>query len=178
MSEETEIVVPAGTAMNVMTFVVALPMAVATLGFGLYVLIFPDALSPSTGASQALLLAVVMIGLTVWLCARGFGALLRTLDRRPMLVADRDGLRFDPTLCRQAVPWSEIRRIRDTGWGQPYKLTFDLRHRIWAIESPLGARRVRISALYLEPQGWVPPDLIERLERLRVRACHDPGAAG
>ncbi len=42
MSEETEIIVPASPAMNVVTFVVALPrLAVATLGLGLYVLIFP-----------------------------------------------------------------------------------------------------------------------------------------
>lgn len=94
-----------------------------------------------------------------------------------MLVADRDGLRFNPTLCGRTVPWSEVRRIHDTGWGQPYNLTFDLRRRIWATESPLGARSVRISALYLGPQGWVPPDLIARLERLRVRASRDPDVA-
>jgi len=187
MSGETEIVVPANPAMNVVTFATALPAAVVTLGFGLYALIFPDALGPPTGsmipflspaAVQAVLTAVITTALTTWLCARGFGALLRTLDRRPMLVADLDGLRFDPTLRREAVPWSEVRRIRQTGWGQPYKLTFALRRRIWAVESPLSARRVHIGALHLDDTGWVPPDLIERLEGLRVRASHDRDAGG
>ncbi len=186
MSEETEIIIPARTAVNVMTFAAALPSAVVALGFGLYVLIFPDSAPPSAYAipflspvaSQALLVAVATIGLTVWLCARGFGALLRALERRPLLIADAEGLRFDPTLRREAVPWSEVRRIRETGWRRPYKLAFDLRERFWAVESPLTARQVRIGALHLSDYGWVPPDLIERLERLRVRASRDPGAGG
>jgi hypothetical protein len=177
VSEETEIAIPAATVMNVMTLTAALPTAVVTLGFGLYLLIFSDAIS-STSSSQATLAAIAAIGVSTWLGARGFGALLRALARRPMLIANLEGLKFDPTLCREAVPWSEVRRIHDTGWNQPYKLTFDLRRRIWAVESPLGAQRVRISALYLGGQGWIPSDLIDRLERLRLRASHDPDAGG
>lgn len=187
MNKETEIVVPANRAFNILTFVGALPSAVIVLGFGLYLLIFPDAMGPppvarfpflSPIASQALLVSVATVGLTVWLSARGFGALLRALDRRPMLVADLNGLRFDPTLCRAPLSWSEIRRIRESGWGRPYKLTFDLRRRIWATESPLTARRVDIGALHLDNIGWVPPDLVERLEDLRQRASRGPDVVG
>lgn|GEM_PF-3322195 len=187
MSGETEVVIPARTVVNVMTFTAALPLAVVTLGFGLYFLIFPDAapaapgvripfLSPAT--SDLVVVTLALSWFVIWLCARGFGALLRALDRRPLLVADAEGLRFDPTLCRETVPWSAVRRIRQTGWRRPYNLTFELRRRFWAVESPLTAPRVHIGAVHLDNYGWVPPDLIERLERLRVRASHDPGAGG
>jgi hypothetical protein len=186
VSEETEIVIPARMSVNVTTLVGALPSAVVTLGFGLYLLIFPDTMPPPTDAmipllspvaSQAVLIAIATVGLVIWFCARGFGALLRALDRRPLLVADARGLQFDPTLCRKTVPWSQVRRIRETGWRQPYKLTFELRRRVWTIESPLTARSVHIGTLHLNDDGWVPLGLIERLERLRLTASRDPDAA-
>ncbi|CAN5460211.1 hypothetical protein BH10PSE3_BH10PSE3_32420 [soil metagenome] len=158
-----------------------------TLGFDLYFLIFPgDApeapglripfLPPAT--SDLVVVTIILTGVVIWLCARGFGALLRALSRRPLLVANLDGLRFDPTLCREAVPWSDVRRIHETNWGRgPHKLAFDLRRRIWAVESPLSGRRVNIGGLHLSDNGWVTVDLIERLESIRVRASRDLGAA-
>jgi hypothetical protein len=187
VSEKTRIVIPPSRLIEVVTLTSALPAAVVTLGFSLYFLIFPDdvPLAPgvripflSPAASDLVVVTIALTGITIWLCARGFGALLRALDRRPLLVADLDGLRFDPTLCREIIPWSEIRHIRETGWGKaPHKLTFDLRRRIWTVESPLTTRRVHIGGLHLGHHGWVPLDLIERLERLQVRASRDPGAA-
>lgn len=188
MSEETQLVFPARTAIDVLTLAVALPTAVVALGFGLYFLIFPaDApaapgvrlpfLSPAT--SDLVVLTAALSGIVIWLCARGFGALLRMLDRRPILVADLDGLRFDPTLCRKPVPWSDVRRIRATiAWKGPNKLIFDLRRRIWATESPLTARQVNIGGLHLDSIGWVTRDVVDRLEALRLRASRDPGAGG
>lgn len=187
MSGETEVVIPARIAANVTTLAAALPAAVVALGFGLYFLIFPDAAPAAPGvripflspaASDRVVITLALSWIVIWLCARGFGALLRALDRRPLLVADAEGLRFDPTLCREPVPWSAVRRIHKTGWGKPYNLTFDLRRRSWAVESPLTARRVHIGTLHLDNYGWVPPDLIDRLERLRLRACRDPDAGG
>jgi hypothetical protein len=187
VSKETEIVVPANTATNILTLVGALPSAVVVLGFGLYFLIFPDAMGPplapmipflSPIASQALQETVATVGLTIWLGARGFGALLRALDRRPMLVANLDGLRFDPTRSREPRPRSKVRPIRESGWRRPYTLPFDVSRRIWATESPLTARRVNIGALHLDDTGWVPSDLIARLEELRQRASRGPEVVG
>ena len=176
MEGETRITIPTRIGMDVATLVGALPLALLSLGTCLYVLIFPGDVEPfsgpkipgvSRGVSDVTLLCLVLIALTIWLCARGFGALLRALDRRPMLEADGEGLRFHPTLCREVLRWSDISRIRETEWIRPYKLEFVLRRRIWAIESPLTARRIHIGALHLDNYDWVPQDLIERLERLR-----------
>jgi len=188
MNEETRLVIPARTGIDVLTLISALPAAVVTLGFGLYFLIFPHDLPPasvvripfvSPATSDLIVTTVMLTGIVIWLCARGFGALLRALGRRPLLVADLDGLRFDPTLCRKVVPWSDVRRIHETSWGKgTHKLAFDLRRRIWAVESPLSCRRINIGGLHLSNDGWVPPDLIEHLERLRIRADRDRDAAG
>ncbi len=187
MSEEIEVVIPARTTVNVATLATALPLAVVTLGVGLHFLIFPDAAPAAPGvripflspaASDRIVVTLALSWFVIWLCARGFGALLRALEHRPMLVADTGGLRFDPTLCRQTVPWSAVRRIRQTGWRKPYNLTFELRRRFWAVESPLTARRVHIGTPHLDNYGWVPRDLVDRLEALRLRASRDPGAGG
>jgi hypothetical protein len=82
--------------------------------------------------------------------------LWRALDRRPMLVADADGLTLHPAFYVQAVPWRDVRRIRQAGWAPPYRLEIELRRRVWAVEAPLTTRRIRISALYLDNTGFVP----------------------
>jgi hypothetical protein len=178
MSEEREILVPAGTALDVLVLVAALPLAVFTLGCCLYFLIFPDSLPPSEGPSIPFLsrtasdLAIVCTALaatTVWLCARGFGALWRALDRRPMLVADADGLTFHPALCVEPAPWRNILRIRQAGWRSPYHLEILLRRRVWTVEAPWTSRRVRIGGLYLGGSGFVPSELISRLVELARR---------
>jgi hypothetical protein len=178
VSEEREILVPAGTALDVLVLVTALPLAVFTLGCCLYFLIFPDSLPPSERPQIPFLsrtvsdLAIVCTALaaaTVWLCARGFGALWRALDRRPMLVADAHGLTFHPSLCDQAAPWGNILRIRQAGWRSPYHLEILLRRRVWTAEAPWTSRRIRIGGLYLGGSGFVPPELISRLVELARR---------
>lgn len=178
MSEERETLVPAGMALDVMVLVAALPLAVFTLGCCLYFLVFPDSLPPSDGlripflskaTSDLAVVCTVLAATTVWLCARGFGALWRALDRQPMLVADADGLTFHPALCAEAMPWRDVGRIRQAGWRAPYHLEIELRRRVWAVEAPLTTRRVRIGGLYLGNTGFVPPELISRLVELARR---------
>ena len=105
MSEDREILVPARTALDVMALATALPLAVVTLGCCLYFLIFPDSVPASGGvripflsesASDVVVISGVLAAATLWLGARGFGALWRALDRRPILVADTAGLTFHP----------------------------------------------------------------------------------
>lgn len=182
MSDDSEIIIPTNVVMDGAVLATALPLAVFTLGLCLYILIFPDTAPHQPGmppsAHDIAPVTVFLAAMTVWLCARGFGALWRALDRRPMLVADRNGLTFHPALCREAVAWRDVRRLYQAGWQSPYTLAFDLKRRIWAVEAPWTARRVRIGALYLgdsmASMGWVSPDLIARLEGLRAGA--DPGS--
>jgi hypothetical protein len=180
---EAPVVVPANLALDILALASALPLAVFTLGCGLYFLIFPDTIEPlgpsipflSKPTSDMVITCGALMVATVWLCARGFGALRRALDRRPMLVADTDGITFHPALCAKAVPWRDVRHIRSAGFQDPYHLAIDLQRRIWSIEAPLGARRVRIGALYLGPAyGSFPPDdLIASLIRLQDSTKRD-----
>ena len=178
-------------SLDVAVLATTLPLAVFTLGFCLYILIFPDAAPTAEGtpptAYDVASTTVPLAAATIWLCARGFGALRRAIDRRPMLVADADGLAFHPALGPGFVAWRDVYRIHQTGWRSPYDLAFDLKPRIWAVEAPLTTRRVRIGALYLGDAmggaGFVSPELISRLEDLRaktgaveVRASRDPDA--
>ena len=176
MSQDPEILVPARTGVDILVLAIALPLAAFTLGCGLYFLIFPDSAPAADGvrvpflsksASDLAVICGALAAVTVWLCARGFGALWRALDRRQMLVADADGLTFHPALCAEVVPWRDVRRIRGVGWRRPYDLAIELRRRIWAIEAPLTARRVRIGGLYMGNSGFVPHELLARLEDLR-----------
>jgi len=176
--EKHEILVPAGTAVDIMVFATALPLAVFTLGCCLYFLIFPDSVPPADGlwipflpkaASDVAVVCTVLAATTVWLCARGFGALWRALDRRPMLVGDADGLSFHPALCTEATPWRDVSRIRQAGWRTPYHLEIELRRRVWTVEAPLTTRRIRIGGLYLGNTGFVPSELISRLIDLAKR---------
>jgi hypothetical protein len=178
VSEKPEILVPAGTALDIMVLAMALPLAVFTLGCCLYFLIFPDSVPSADGvwipflskpASDVAVVCTVLAATTVWLCARGFGALWRLLDHRPMLVADADGLSFHPALRAAATPWRDVRRIRQAGWRAPYHLEIELRRRVWTIEAPLTTRRVRIGGLYLGNTGFVPAELISRLTDLAKR---------
>ena len=185
MSEEREILVPAKTAVDVLVLTTALPLAVFTLGCCLNVLIFPDS-APSVDGVRIPLLAksssdvavvcALLAEVTVWLGARGFGALWRALDRRPMLVADADGLAFHPAFCVETTPWRDVRRVRQAGWGTPYHLEIELRRRVWAVEAPLTTRRIRIGALYLGNTGFVPHELISRLTALAGRGEDGPPA--
>jgi hypothetical protein len=54
-------------------------------------------------------------------------------------------------------------------------LAIDLRRCIWSIEAPLGTRRIRIGAHYLDPafEGFPPDDLITSLTRLRNSMTRD-----
>jgi hypothetical protein len=196
MSEEAEVLIPAKTGLDVLVLAAALPLAVVTLGCCLYFLIFPDSVPGSDGirlpflsrsASDVAVICGALTGLTVWLCARGFGALWRVLDRRPMLVANADGLIFHPAVCTKVVPWREVRCIHSVGWYDPYDLGIELRRRIWAVETPLSAQRIRIGGLYVDNNGFVSSELISRLDELRrtvetgaadLKACRDPDAGG
>ena len=172
MRERRETLVPAGTALDVVLLVVALPLAVFTLGCCLYFLFFPDTVPHADGlrlpflskaASDVAVVCTALAATTIWLCARGFGALWRALDRRPILAANADGLSFHPAFCTKAMPWRDVRRIRQAGWRRPYALEIALRRRVWTVEAPLTTRHVRISSLYLGNSGYVPAELISRL---------------
>ena len=193
LDEGAKIVIPTNLTFDVMVLATTLPLAVFTLGLCLYILIFPDAAPAAEGVrpfvSDVAASTLPLAAATIWLCARGFGALRRAVDRRPMLVADTNGLTFHPALGPTFVAWRDIRRIHVTGWRSPYNLAFDLKPRIWAVEAPLTTRRVRIGAIYLDDAmgrvGFVSPALISRLEALRaeagaagITAYRDPGAAG
>jgi hypothetical protein len=178
VSEDREILVPARTGLDVMLLAAALPLAVFTLGCCLYILIFPDSVPAADGlripflakpASDVVVVCGILAVVTVWLGARGFGALWRVLDRRPILAADADGLIFHPAFRASATPWRDVRRIREAGWTMPYHLEIESRRRFWAVEGPLTTRRVRIGALYLGNTGFVPHELISRLEDLAER---------
>jgi hypothetical protein len=178
VSEEREILVPARTALDVLLLAVALPLVVLGLGSCLYILIFPDSAPAADGlripflpksASDVVVVCGVLAATTIWLGARGFGALWRVLDRRPILAADADGLVFHSAFRASATPWRDIRRIRQAGWVMPYRLEIELRRRFWAVEAPLTTRRVHISALYLDNMGFVPDELISRLKDLAER---------
>jgi hypothetical protein len=178
VSEGREILVPARTGLDVMLLAAALPLTVLTLGCCLYILIFPDSAPAADGvripflpkpASDVVVVCGVLAAATIWLGARGFGALWRALDRRPILAADADGLVLHPAFRASATPWRDIRRIRKAGWTMPYHLEIELRRRFWAVEAPLTARRIRIGALYLDTTGFVPHELISHLEDLAER---------
>ena len=83
------------------------------------------------------------------------------------------------------MPWRQVRRIRSVGWRDPYDLAIDLRQPVWTVEAPLSGRRIRIGSLYMGNTGFVPHELLARLEALRaqadtveVKASRDPDAAG
>lgn len=103
------------------------------------------------GASLALCLA--LIGLFGWYALRGvegalllflpalvlFGAtglqsLLKILDRRPVLVLDREGLSAPAILARR-LPWSELRAVEERRFG-----------------------RTRLFLYVDEPGRWLRPD--------------------
>ncbi|EJL30499.1 hypothetical protein PMI01_03127 [Caulobacter sp. AP07] len=178
MSEDAEVLVPARTGLDVLVLTTALTLAVLTLGCCLYFLIFPDAAPIADGvrvpflsksSSEVVAVCALLAAVTVWLGARGFGALWRALDRRPILVANTDGLIFHPAFRAETAPWREVRRIRQAGWMAPYHLEIELRRRFWAVEAPLTTRRIRIGGLYLGNTGFVPPELISRLTDLAGR---------
>jgi hypothetical protein len=118
----------------------------------------------------------------VWFGSVGVGAAWRTLDRRPVLVADADGLALHPSFARDRVPWREVERIVFTG-SNPGCLEFRLTRRIWTVSAPLTSTRLRIDRNLLGLSTREVRRLVPRLNRLKraaqpVRACRDPGVAG
>jgi hypothetical protein len=162
---------------DVAILVTALPLAVFTLGFGLYLLVDPERMQSGFPTDQVpegwppLFTPAVLFALcAAWLGVKGMAALFRALERGPLIIADETGVTFHRTFLRRSVPWSDVRWIRVTGWGRPYYLTFGLRRWIWSVEYPWGGQRICFAALHLGNDDFISHELVSRLQALREDA--------
>jgi hypothetical protein len=102
----------------------------------------------------------------VWFGSMGLGSAWRAMDRRPLLIADAEGVTFHPAFFNGFLPWESITHIKIAGSG-PAKLEFGVDRRVWAVESPLSAKRVRLALNYLGLSHKQAQDLVPHLKRLQ-----------
>lgn len=102
----------------------------------------------------------------LWAASLGLGGLWRWLDKRPMVIADDAGVRLHPAYCMEPLAWSQIERILVHD-RRPAVLEFRLNRRIWAVETPLSARRVRMALPTMGLSYREAQRLVVDLNRLR-----------
>ncbi|CAN5589652.1 hypothetical protein BH10PSE4_BH10PSE4_34690 [soil metagenome] len=131
---------------------------------GLYFLMLFRLFGPAGPASALLLFGF-------WFGAMGTGAAWRALDRRPLLIADADGLVFHPAFARDKAFWSDVKRVVMAG-PAPGCLEFTLTKRVWSISAPLSSPRVRIDRMLMGLSTRETRRLVPQLNRLK-RAARD-----
>ena len=155
-----------------------LPLALLDIWCVLFVRITPDIFEDVRGGGVFLLVysmfgpagpIVALLLFAVWFASMGLGSAWRALDRRPILVADAQGVTFHPAFFNGFMPRRDIARI-GIGGRDPANLDFALHRRIWTVESPWTALRVRLGLNYLGLGTRQARQLVPRLNRLRRAA--------
>ncbi len=165
-------------SVDIIVAALMLPLAFGQVWLALFVRVTPDTFEGLRGGWIFLLIysafgptgpAVVLLLCGVWFGSMGLGSAWRALDRRPALVADAEGVTFHPAFFDGFMPWGDVRRI-GIGGVAPSNLEFSLNRRIWAVESPLTALRVRMGLNYLGLSTREARRLVPRLNRLKRSA--------
>jgi hypothetical protein len=86
--------------------------------------------------------------LVVYLACLGLGGLWRLADRRPAIHADRDGLKFHPSIHSAPVSWNEVRSVRLTD-ALPPEVKISLTRRFWSPLAWLTSRSVSLNIIAL-----------------------------
>lgn len=96
--------------------------------------------------------------------ASGLCAAWRLFDRRPLVEADRAGLRLHPSLHAPEVAWADVARVV-VSLGH---LEIVFRRRFWSLTSWATARRVRLRLGLLTLNGEDSREAVRRLEKWRA----------
>lgn len=174
MSDDILLEVRSLRRVDITLTVVGLPLAALGLVAGFFCL--------ALWTVPTVILAIPMLAFGVGFASLGGGALWRMIDPGPLLTADAAGLRFHPAHFDGLVPWTDIGLINVRGQNPPY-LVVTLHRRIWALEAPFTARRIRIGMNYADLGHRRARKMIQDFGRLRRNAAMtdpaypDPDAA-
>ena len=113
--------------------------------------------------------AMTLLAFALWFGTLGAGAAWRALDRRPLLIADIDGVVLHPTFSRDKVSWNKVKRVAMAGSAPGY-LEFSLVQRVWSMSAPLTSTCVRLDRSLLGMSTRELRRQVPKLNRLKKAA--------
>ena len=111
----------------------------------------------------AALYRVFAVGMAYMAGAIAAGAVWRLVDRRPVMVATADGLRFHPSFLKAGLAWREVKWVGLKS-GPHTQLGVRLKFRFWSLTYPFTASEIAIPVMTV---GWSAREARARARTLR-----------